>query len=134
MHAKRRYTSYVNEDGLLTVDYEIMGERLVQSTLTGSPVMLSGEVSAMGGIVFDLKFTSATECFMDVTSKAAQSMNKMFDKTGTYTVVDGQIQITIGDKTFTSTFDETTGTYTLVYELQGQDGVFTPELTFSIWE
>ena len=61
-------------------------------------------------------------------------MNKMFDKTGTYTVVDGQIQITIGDKTFTSTFDETTGTYTLVYELQGQDGVFTPELTFSIWE
>ena len=70
---------------------------------------------------------------MDVTSKAAASMNGMFDKKGTYTIENGQISIVIGEKTFTSTFDETTGTYTLVYELQGQDGVFTPELTYSIW-
>ena len=127
------FTSYVNADGLLSIDYEITGDRTVQSTLSAAPVVLYGEVTDLGGIVFELKFTSSTECVVDVTSKAMSSMNAMFDRTGTWAVVDGQIVVTIGENTFTSTFDAETGTYTLSYLLVGTDKTLTPDLTYSFW-
>lgn len=129
------FTSKIDaETKLLAVDYSITGDREVKCTMIGSPVILSGEVSNMGGIIFDLKFTSATECFIDITSKAAASMNAMFDHAATYEIVDGQIVLTAKGKTYTSTFDEATGSYKITYEFQGQDGSFYPELVFGVWE
>ena len=129
------FTSRVDaETKLLAVDYSITGDREVKCTMTGSPVVLTGEISNLGGIIFDLKFTSATECTVDVTSKVAASMNAMFDKSGTYVMENGQIKITIGEKSYTSTFDEATGTYKLTYELVGNEGTFYPELVFGVWE
>ena len=127
------FTSYVNADGLLCIDYEITGDRTVQSTLSGAPVVLYGEVTDLGGIIFELKFTSDTTCVVDVTSKAMAAMNAMFDRQGTYSIVDGQIVVVIGENTFTSTFDAETGTYTLSYLLVGTDKTLTPDLTFSFW-
>ena len=128
------FVASVNAKGVISMTYKVQGDRLLEVELTGSPVVLSGEVSNMGGIVFDLKFVSATDCFIDITSKAAASMNDMFDHAATYEMVNGQIVVTAKNKTYTSTYDEATGTYKLVYEFQGSDGVFNPELTFSVWE
>ena len=61
-------------------------------------------------------------------------MNAMFDHAATYEIVDGQIVLTANGKTYTSTFDETTGSYKITYEFQGQDGTFYPELVFGVWE
>ena len=61
------------------------------------------------------------------------SMNAMFDKAGTYTFVNNVITLTVGDKTYTSTFEEETGTYSLTYELKGTEATMYPVLTTSLW-
>ena len=116
------------------IPYSIQGERLIEATLAGSGLVLTGLVDAMGGIQFDMKFISADTVFIDITSLAAASMNKAFDHTGTYTVDGGVITVTAKDKTYTSTFNAETGAYSIVYEFQGSDGVFTPDLTATIWK
>ena len=118
--------------GKLVVNYAITGDREVKAALYCAPVAFNGSVSNLGGVNFDLIFTSATEAFVDVTTTMA-SMNTMFDAKGTYTIVDNVITLTVGSKTFTSTFDETTGTYSLTYELVGPEYTLTPTLTFTLW-
>ena len=113
--------------GLMEVAYEITGDRTVKATLTGAPVKLNGTVSNLGGVNFDLVFTSDTACFIDVTT-TMEVMNTMFDKAGTYVVEDGAIKVTVGEETFTSTFDEETGSYKLTYKLVGPEYTLTPEL------
>lgn len=132
---EKTFTSSINtETGLINIPYSIQGERLIEATLAGSGLVLTGLVDAMGGIQFDMKFISADTVFIDITSLAAASMNKAFDHNGTYTVNGGVITVTAKDKTYTSTFNAETGAYSIVYEFAGQDGVFTPDLTATIWK
>lgn len=127
------FTSTVNPDtGRIEVAYEITGDRLVKSTLSCAPVALHGFEGALGGVNFDLIFTSSSDAFVDVTT-TMDSMNTMFDRTGTYTFVDNVITLTVGDKTFTSTFAEETGTYSLTYELKGTEYTLYPVLSTSLW-
>lgn len=127
------FTSSVNpETGRMEVNYEITGDRLVKSTLSCAAVDLQGFEDALSGINFDLVFTSTTEAFVDVTT-TMPSMNAMFDKAGTYTFVNNVITLIVGDKTYTSTFEEETGTYSLTYELKGTEATMYPVLTTSLW-
>ena len=130
------YKSVYNaETGAYDLTYTIKGsDGNPEVTLSYKPVnvVFTGYEDAFGGTNFELKFTSATECLVDVTL-AFTSMNAAFDRTGTYVVENGQIKVTIGEETFTSTFDEATGTYSITYKLVGSEATLYPVLTFQVW-
>ena len=122
--------------GALEVNYKLQGQDgLLEPVLTCKPVVLSAFAEQLGGIYFDLVFTSATEAFVDVTcvAEAFPGMNATFDKAGTYTIENNVISLTVGGETFPSTFVEETGTYKLNYVLVGQQATLYPELTTSLW-
>ena len=128
------FVSTINAAGQIEVNYEITGDRTVKSTLSGTPLSFKGsEEERLGGVDFELNFTSATECAVAVSCRAYPSMNSMFYRTGTYTFVDNVITMSINDETLTSTYDEETGTYSLPYILVGQQATLTPTLTYSLW-
>lgn len=117
--------------GSYTIPYVVTGDRgtfnCPLTYVVNAPVF-TGSYNLYGGIDFELTFSKDGTCFVDVTT-AYQSMNATYDRTGTYKIVDGNYVLTIGDKTFTSSYDAETDTYSLDYVLAGNDTTIEVTLT-----
>lgn len=95
--------------------------------------------AAMGGIVWTytlkLEDGNATLAVTDENEEPiAAPFDKVaaaFGKTGTYTFKDNTYSVVLGDKTYNSTYDESTKTYTINYSIVGQDTTVNLKLTYT---
>lgn len=133
-------TATLNEE---TKEYEmkytLQGDKAITFDLKSRNIIIDG---ALTGVVekpfacdFTIEFFDEGKASVDVDTKLANgSMAETFDRNNcTWTIENNVISLTDGEKVFKSTWDETTGTYKMNYEMQGKDGTFGTECTYSLW-
>lgn len=106
---------------------------------TNSNAVFKQKAAAMGGIewtyILTLEDGTATFSVADANEEPIAApldkVAKAFEKTGTYTFENNTYTVVLDGKTYTSTYDEATKTYTIVYGIAGQDTTLNLNLTYT---
>lgn len=129
-------TEYDRETDTYSFTYLLKGETTLEPEMTAEGIhvlTLSDQINMQFGLVdAELTFYADGSCFIDVTTQY-DSMNTMFDRSGTYRVENGTIILTVEGVEYSSTFDDATGEYSIPWTLYGTETNLDFTLTGCIW-